>query len=237
MRVLIPPGTTIPVFNHNPQLHLIDCVIWTDGHYFNPYMTRRVTGLMLRPSDGFLFWECDAEDLGDTEAKQPYIAWINLPAPIECVWPLEWKDLEIVEHASEEDYFHALSSGLTAQRERELSVRSELYRVWNHPVRYGEYRKDSLRHEENASALLSMLSTKDPDEALMKAEILRNTYRFDESLDALQGLNLSENNYHERRAAKIRELAEQDIPDVAVYDGKIAEPRPVYGFSNKLRGF
>jgi hypothetical protein len=50
-------------------------------------------------------------------------------------------------------------------------------------------------------------------------------------------LNLSENDYHERRAAKIRELAEEYITAVTVYEGKIAEPRPIYGFSNKLRGF
>lgn len=238
MYVLFPPGATTPVFNYSPSLHLIDCVYWTDGHHFNPYMTRMVTGLMRRPSDGFLFWESEALNLGNTDAAQPWIKWCDvLPAPIECEWPYEWRDLEFVEHATEADYFSALDCDLTASRENELQARLKLYRIYNHPVRYGEYRLDFGRHEKNAKRLLEMLSLNDEYEVVMLAEILRNSDQFDDSLEVMKSRKPTDNCFLEARATRITELAEAGIDEVAIYEGKIREPRPSYGYSRKLTGF
>ena len=70
-RYLLPPGSKTPMQNPNPSLHLIGCGYWTDGHCFNPYMHRRVSGLMRRPSDGFVFCEEDSVDLGVGDPDQP----------------------------------------------------------------------------------------------------------------------------------------------------------------------
>jgi hypothetical protein len=235
MYVLLPPGATTPVFNYSPSLHLIDCVYWTDAHHFNPYMTKMVFGLMRRPSDGFLFWDHEALNLGNTDAGQPWIKWCDvLPAPIECEWPLEWRDLEFVEHATEADYFTALDCELTSSRENELQVRLELYRIYNHPVRYGERRRDCARHKHNERRLLEMLSLTEEFEVVMCAEILRNSGQFEDSLEVLKSRKPTDNSFLEARAAKIAELAQSRIEEVAVYEGKIKKPRAPYGI---LTGF
>ena len=227
----LPPGSDVPMQNWNPMLHVIHCVSWTDGHHFNPYLHRRVEGLMRRPSDGFVFWEDDALDLGwGAETKpvsRPY--WEEEPEDaIVCLIPKEWKNLEFVEAATEEDYFRALSSGLASTRERELYIRKRLLRIHNHPVRFGEYLADSSRHYANREALLTMLSPKDPDELLLMIELHREARDIDKARALLIDLELDEGDYIVHKAKKIQELCYRAISEVSVWDGKIGESQPVW---------
>jgi hypothetical protein len=243
-RYLLPPGSKTPLQNPNPALHLIGCVYWTDGHSFNPYMHRRVSGLMRRPSDGFVFWEDEALDLGIGDPDQPMgkLTWDDEEVPHAPereptirLHPTEWEKLEYVESATEEDYFRALDSGLASTRERELFVRKKLLQIHNHPVRYGEYLPDSSRHDANRKALLDMLSGDDMEELLLLVELLREARAIDQARDVLQYVTIDPSDYLFHKFNRIRELCDQAISAVSVWEGKIEVPQPCWEHYRKLQ--
>ena len=225
----------MPLQNPNPTFHLIHCVDWTDGHSFNPYMQRRVSGLMRRPSDGFVFWEEDALDLGVGDAEKPMggLSWDEedqreVGEQMFRLHPKEWENLEYVETATEEDYFRALDSGLASTRERELFIRKKLLQIHNHPVRFGEYLPDSSRHYANREALLKMLSDDDIDEVLLIVELLREKRRIDLARDIMQHVDVDPSDYLYRKYCKIRELCDEAICEVSIWEGEVAEPEPCW---------
>lgn len=231
---LLPPGSDVPMRNHNPPLHMIHCVSWTDGHHYNPYMSRRVSGLMRRPSDGFVFWEEDALDLGYGEETKPVSKpyWEeepkDAPEPIICLIPKGWENLEFVESATEEDYFQALDSGLASTPERELFIRKKLLHIHNHPVRFGESFQVSSRHYENRNALIDQLSGDDMDEFLLVVELYREKRRIDLARELIQHVDIDPDDYLYRKFLRIQELCDQAISAVSIWQGKIEEPQPVW---------
>ena len=232
---LLPPGSDVPMRDFNPTLHMIHCVYWTDGHHYNPYMSRRVSGLMRRPSDGFVFWQEDALDLGTGDVTKPIhkLIWdADDPEddvkPIVCIYPKEWENLEYVERATEEDYFQALDSGLASTLERELFIRKKLLHIHNHPVRFGECLQVSSRHYENRNALIDQLSGDDMDELLLIVELYREKRRIDLARELIQHVDIDPEDYLYRKFLKIQELCNQAMSVVSIWEGKIEEPQPVW---------
>jgi hypothetical protein len=198
-------------------------------------MSRRVSGLMRRPSDGFVFWQEDALDLGTGDVTKPIHKMIwdaddpeDEVEPIVCLYPKEWENVEFVEGATEEDYFRALDSGLASTLERELFIRKKLLHIHNHPVRLGESLQDSSRHYKNRNALIDQLSGDDMDEFLLLVELYREKRRIDLARDLIQHVDIDPDDYLYRKFLKIQELCNQAISVVSIWEGKIEEPQPVW---------
>ena len=235
----LPPGSVVPLQNWNPMLHLMWLVWWTDDHHFNPYMHRRVCGLMRRPSDGFVFWDEDALDLGSGDKTRPIsrLTWDDVEDeidPIVCLNPEEWDNLEFVEEATEEDYFRALNTELASTKERELGIRKKLLQIHNHPVRYGEYLPDSSRHYANREALLAMLSPEDPKELILMVEIHREARAIDKARELLEVVP-EDDDFFSGKIKKIRELCDEAIAEVSIWDGEIRKPERCWEHSRMLR--
>lgn len=152
------------------------------------------------PSEGVLFWSDECEQIGQMDI---FASGKGNP---------EWENLEFAEEPAECDYFAAISNGTADTEEKLRYVRMRLWWTGNDRVRRGEITKLPKEHIQNLSELASLLSEKDPNQRLMKAEVLRELSRFDEALALLEDAFPKG---YEHAVKRIRDLASSQDNQVA----------------------
>jgi hypothetical protein len=156
---------------------------WTDGKIFAPMLPRPPAITKCR-NCGRYFWLSDAKVIGELLLWEPEAEKI----------PSEWKAAEPVRELSEAEYIEAIKIGMAHNREQELYLRIHAWWASNDRLRFnqdaGEQAQTIFKHSAeaimNLERLLNLLDITDPDERLMKAEILRELGRFDEAIQLLE---------------------------------------------------
>jgi hypothetical protein len=191
--IMKAPGCKKPVkFSTIASGNTFGATFWTDGKQEAPMLPDK-PWLRRSPSEGVLFWTDQCEEIGRIdffhggEEKNA-----------------EWKDLEYAEEPSEADYLAALSSGIADTDERKRYLRMRLWWTGNDCIRRGESQQLSASHVHNLEAFSSLLSDSDPDQRLMKAEVMRELSRYDEALSLL---DFAYPDDYSHAVTRIRELA------------------------------
>ena len=183
--------------------------VWTDGYYWAPMLPQPPAVVKCSHCETF-FWLADARKVGHFERSA---------RDQEGVDPA-WKAARSVKELTEEQYYQALEQGLGEGVERERSLR--LLTLWrrNDAHRFPEGFKGSAgsvatgacrRNLEALVALADEKNEKKEEDALLKAEAMRELGNFDSSrrcLDAVTSRELV------AIAQQIRELC--DAGDVSV---------------------
>lgn len=171
--ILKPAGCEVPVKLFTlASGNLFGALSWTDGKQEAPMMPDE-PWLRKSPVEGVLFWTDACEQIGEFD-----------PAEGEPE-PREWADLKFAMHPTADDLFAALSSGLADTDAKVRYLRTRLWWLGNDPVRHGRARRPTPAHLQNLEAMLTLLSDKEPEQRLQKAEVLRELSRFGEALPLL----------------------------------------------------
>jgi hypothetical protein len=174
---------------------------WSDGYAEYPRL--RPAKIVSRcPGCSAFIFIADARVLGDMDRADA---------------PPEWKTAGFLEKLAETEWLDAIDAGVATTRARELQLRRHALWASNapyhkDPASWIEFAARSPRDRANALALLELLDPGDPDEALLRVELLRELGRFDEALAAVRSLAaVGEPN---SAAAKIANLAEMHVSAV-----------------------
>jgi len=169
---------------------------WTDGKMVAPMLPDRPS-LVKCPKCGTLFWVNEAKELG---------RWYLWQEPRDDK-DKKWANIVEPSLPSEVDLLNMLSTDKLS-KEKELYVRRSAWWIANDAVRMNENATVSFSpaQEENLLALANLLDEKDPNQRIMKAEILRELGKFEECVKLLEPS--FDNDYH-TVAVLIKELAEQ----------------------------
>jgi hypothetical protein len=191
--IMKAPGCTKPVkFSTIASGNTFGATFWTDGKQEAPMLPDQ-PWLRKSPSEGVLFWADECEEIGQID--------------FFCGGEKEkdeWKDLEFAEEPTEADYLAALSSGVANTDEKIRYLRMRLWWTGNDRIRRGESQQLSSLHVRNLEALGALLSDSDPNQRLMKAEVMRELSRYDEALSLLA---FTYPGNYARAVTRIRELA------------------------------
>jgi hypothetical protein len=172
---------------------------WTDGKC-ESRMLPDEPWLRKSLSEGVLFWSDECEKIGQH---------FDRPGELERE---EWRDLDYAVEPSEEDYFEALDADVANSGERMRYLRMRLWWLGNDPIRKDKEKRLSEPHLANLRQLADLLSDDDPNQRLMKAEVLRELSRFDDALHVLKRIFPED---YSQAVARIRQLAEQGMATVA----------------------
>jgi len=182
---------------------------WTDGKMIAPMLPRPPAVTKCKKC-GHYFWTSDAKEIGE------------LPlwgAEAEKI-PSKWKAAERVRELSETEYLEAINIGIASTKEQELHLRICAWWAGNDSLRsQGQSPGDqtqtvptrSLEATINLEHLLELLDIRNPDQRLMKAEVLRELGRFDDAIRVLEFHFPSE---YANVVALIRNLAQKEDPIV-----------------------
>lgn len=194
------PGCKKPVkFSTISSGNTFGATYWTDGMKEAPMLPDE-PWLRISPTEKVMFWSDECEEIGQID----YFSGKSVNS--------EWKDLDYAEEPSEAEYMVALQSGLAKTRKKERYIRMRLWWRGNDRIRRDESSELSEVHLENLHCFEAILSEGDPDQRLMKAEVLRQLSRFD---DALRHLDADYPEGYSDAVQRIRELALQSNAKVA----------------------
>lgn len=194
------PGCIKPVkFSTIGSGNTFGVTFWTDGKREAPMLPDE-PWLRKSPSEGILFWSDECEKIGQIdffsdEVENP-----------------EWKNLEFAEEPTEADYLAATSNGTASTEEKLRYIRMRLWWSGNDRIRRKEIAQLPQEHIQNLSEFASILSEDDANQRLMKAEVLRELSRFDETLRLLEG-DFPDDYQH--AVDRIRDLASSQESHVA----------------------
>jgi hypothetical protein len=172
---------------------------WTDGKRESSILPDE-RWFHKSPSQGALFWSDECQEIG---------RYFDRVGELEKE---EWRDLDYAVEPSEEDYSAALAPDVGSSGERMRYLRMRLWWLGNDPIRKNKEKRLSEPHLANLRQFADLLSDDDPNQRLMKAEVLRELSRFDEAL------HLLEHNFpqdYSQAVQRIRQLAEQGVATVA----------------------
>jgi len=185
----------------------LGATLWTDGKMIAP-MLPEFPELTSCRNCGSYFWISDAKVLAELERRHPESRAI----------PAHWESAEVVKELSAAEYLEALETGVARKREQELYIRLHAWWAANDSYRSSgkTTRKKSTNPPQrspeatmNLERLLDLLDVTDPEERLMKAEVLRELGRFD---GALELFDFDFPKDYAAAAAFIRNLAENKDP-------------------------
>jgi len=195
------PGCKKPVkFSTIASGNTFGATFWTDGKQEAPMLPDK-PWLRKSPSEGVLFWSDQCEKIGQIDFFR------GGEEENE-----EWRDLEFAEEPSESDYLAALSSGIADTNEKIRYLRMRLWWTGNDGIRRGDSQQLSGSHVHNLEAFSSLLSESDPNQRLMKAEVMRELSRYDEALSLLAFAYPDD---YSHAVTRIRELATSKDAKVA----------------------
>ena len=168
-------------------------IAWTDGRCVAPMLPDN-PWLRKSPSEGVLFWLDECKEIGQIDR---YGGRAGKP---------EWEELDYAEEPSEADYLAAINSGIANTKKKLRYVRTRLWWTGNDRLRRNEDETSALPgvHVQNLLELAALLSNKDAEQRLMKAEIFRELSRFDDALKLLEG---EFPDGYEHAVRRIRDLA------------------------------
>lgn len=155
-----------------------DARIWTDGKIIAP-MLPSLPAVTRCKKCALFFWIHEARKIGEIPLWGAYRE--NIPA--------SWKDAGRVGELSELEYLDALASGAAKNRDQELYLRMEAWRAGNDPQRFCEKEEPFIRSDVSNKNLLqlgTMLDEKKVNERIIKAEVMRQMGRFEESIRLLE---------------------------------------------------
>ncbi len=198
--IMKAPGCKKPVkFSSIGSGNTFGATFWTDGKREAPMLPDE-PWLRKSPSEGVLFWSDECEEIGQID----FFAYKNENP--------QWDDLEFAKEPNQSDYFAALSNGIADTEEKLRYIRIRLWWRGNDQVRNKKITQLPDKHIQNLTELAPLLSEENENQRLMKAEVLRELSRFDESL------RLLESNFpadYQHAVHRIRELATSHDPLVA----------------------
>jgi len=182
---------------------------WTDGKMIAPMLPRAPEVTKCKRC-GSYFWIADAKEIGK----------LSLWGADDEHKSNKWKSAERVRELSESECIEALSMGVARTKEQELYLRVCAWWAGNDALRHkgqspgGQTSIVPERSHEakmNLERLLELLNERNPDQRLMKAEVLRELGRFDEAIRVLDFRFPKE---YTSVAALIRNLAQKKDPIV-----------------------
>ena len=176
---------------------------WTDGKREAPMLPDQ-PWLRKSPSEGVLFWSDECEKIG-----QVVSSWFDDDDDGD---DSEWGNLEFAETPDEADYFTAISNQIANTDEQLRYIRMRLWWSGNDRIRRKELTRLPEEHIQNLTEFAPLLSEEDPNQRLMKAEVLRELSRFDEASRLLEGAFPED---YERTVQRIRDLAASKDSKVA----------------------
>lgn len=187
----------------------MDARRWTDGKVIAPMLPRPPAITRCRDC-GYYYWLSDAKEVGE----------LPLWGPEAENSPSTWKKAKPVRKLSESEYLEAIRIGAASTREQQLHLRICAWWASNDPLRSQEKHAvprtqtappRSVEAIMNLEHLLGLLDIGDPDQRLMKAEVLRELGRHD---DAIRLLEFDLPSDYESVVALIRNLAQEKDPAV-----------------------
>ena len=169
--------------------------VWTDGKEVAPMLPRPPAVVKCRHCEA-CYWLSEAEEIGAVDR------WSGENQRVDPAWTAA----ERVQEPTEEEYYRAVASGLATNPEQERWLRILAWWRSNDALREdrGVRGRPAPRSAgtwtKNLEALLLLLDEGDEDDALMKAEVLRELGRFEPATQVLNGVRSSE------AAAVVRQL-------------------------------
>lgn len=174
-------------------------IFWTDGKREAPMLPDE-PWLRKSSSEGILFWSDECEEIGQVDFFSGEEG------------NSEWDNLEFAEEPDEADYVAAIRNQIANTKEKLRYIRMRLWWSGNDRIRRKELTRLPQEHSQNLSEFASLLSEEDPNQRLMKAEVLRELSRFDEALQLLEGVFPED---YQHAVQRIRELASSKESQVA----------------------
>lgn len=156
---------------------------WTDGKMIAP-MLPTPPAITRCPYCGHYYWISESKVVGE----------LPLWGDEERKVPSTWKTAERVRELSEAEYLEAIRIGAADSSEKELHLRICAWWSGNDPLRsQGPSPADQTQNAPtrspeatmNLERLLELLDIRNPDQRLMKAELLREIGRFDDAIHLL----------------------------------------------------
>jgi len=157
---------------------------WTDGKMLASMLPAPPSVTKCRHCLGY-FWVADAKIVGEIAP------WEHDSDTI----PEEWRRAEPVADLAEAECLEAITLSVARNKDEEMHLKVSAWHAGNDAYREGvDANRDALRlsweHSpeatDNLERLADLLTESDPDQRLMKAEILRELSRFPEALKLLR---------------------------------------------------
>ncbi len=131
------------------------------------------------------YWVDEAEVKGQVPA-------FGEPEDVPEDVPEDWKRAEPVKHLTIEEYIEALDAGVGTGKKKERYLRLHLWWAVNDIVRRNATARIPTRYlkklHENLSKLSALLTERDPNQRILKAEIAREMGDFAKAVSLLEGL-------------------------------------------------
>lgn len=192
--IMKAPGCKQPVkFSTIGSGNTFGATFWTDGKQEAPMLPDE-PWLRKSPSEDVLFWSDECEEIGQVDLDF-FSGEEGNP---------EWENLEFAEEPDEADYVAAIRNRIANTEEKLRYIRMRLWWSGNDRIRRKELTRLPQEHIQNLSEFASLLSEEDPNQRLMKAEVLRELSRFDEALRLLEGVFPED---YQHAVQRIRDLA------------------------------
>ncbi len=167
------PGCRKPVkFSTIASGNTFGAIFWTDGKREAPMLPDE-PWLRKAPTEEVLFWSDECEEIDQINS------WDGEKGQ-------EWEELEFAEEPDEDDYIHAIESGLGDSHQKLIYLRMRLWWKGNDRIRREEAESLPEEHLENLSALEDLLSMDDANERMMRAEVCRELGKFGEAKRLLE---------------------------------------------------
>jgi len=187
---------------------------WTDGKMIAPMLPMPPAITKCRHC-GHYFWVSDAKEVGELPL------WRDKSEKI----PSQWESSKHIKELSESEYLEAIRIKVAKNREQELYLRICAWWAGNDPFRFksqgvaGHPESVPSRSSEarmNLEKLLELLDVTDPEQRLMKAEVLRELGRFDDTICLLEsnypseymGVVITIRNLVQKKDSMVREIYE-----------------------------
>ena len=149
--------------------------IWTDGKMDAPMLPRPPAITKCHACDS-TYWVADAKRVGE------YTFWESEDSNVDPTW----KDAPKIEELTEDEYYHAIDSGLGATTEKEKHLRLVTWWCSNDGFRDSSKSFDQAPEDrcvENMRRLFDLLDTDDVNDRITKAEVARELGNFTEAID------------------------------------------------------
>ena len=186
-------------------------VLWSDGKFYAD-MLPEPPSVVCCESCGGVYWLKDAERIGNTMIGSASLR----PDAIEenPNYEISWEFAPYVVEASEAKYYEALKAGMYRSADDEIMLRILTWQKHNNRFRDQGFweilswdSQNSFENEnrDNMEALLKLLNPDNPDDTLLRIDLLRNLGRFEEALEVLKSLD---DGFEERFTEIFRGLCE-----------------------------
>jgi hypothetical protein len=149
--------------------------IWTDGKMDAPMLPRPPAITKCHGCDT-IYWVADAKQIGE------YSFWESEESSVDPAW----KDAPEIEQLTEDEYFHAIDSGLGETTEKEQHLRLVTWWCSNDRYRDSSTSVDQAPEDrcvENMHRLFDLLDAHDVNDRITKAEVARELGNFTKAID------------------------------------------------------